>query len=374
MKLKLFAFTLTVGLTVNTFAQSIPMPDHVVIVMMENYAYDDIIGNTANAPHINALASDPSTALFTNSVALTHPSQPNYLMLYSGSNQGVTNDYISSNTPFSTCNLGASIIAAGKTFAGYSETMPSTGYLGTTSGNYARKHNPWSNWQGTGTNQVPSSVNKMYTTFPSASTYSTLPTVSYVIPDLSDDMHNPTTNSVTAISNGDTWFYNNLNSYVQWAKTNNSLLILTWDEDDNTAGTNQIVTMFVGQMVQGGQYAESVNHYRVLRTLEDMFGITTYCGASSSSTPITDCWKSTTTDIKKLDNNKKITLYPNPANNNLTIQSANDLGTISVYNTIGEVVLELKSQNKQEQIDLSGLSSGVYFIKTSLGMQKFIKE
>jgi hypothetical protein len=72
------------------FAQ-VPTPAHVVIVIEENHDYTQIIGSAA-APFINALAADSAAALFTQSYALTHPSQPNYIMLFSGSNQGVIDD------------------------------------------------------------------------------------------------------------------------------------------------------------------------------------------------------------------------------------------------------------------------------------------
>src|SRR5579872_6787143 len=143
---------ITLLLSLGLRAQTVPTPDHVVILMMENYGYPDIIGNS-NAPYINSLATDPNAALFTQSYALSHPSQPNYVMLYSGNNQGITNDNTPSGTPFTTCNLGASLIANGKTFTAFSEGLPSVGSLASTSGSNARKHCPWTNWQGTGTNQ-----------------------------------------------------------------------------------------------------------------------------------------------------------------------------------------------------------------------------
>ena len=50
--------------------------------------------------------------------------------------------------------------------------------------------------------------------------------------------------------------------YIQWAITHNSLLILTWDEDDGSA-TSHIATIFVGAHVKAGHYSESMNHYSV---------------------------------------------------------------------------------------------------------------
>jgi hypothetical protein len=95
-------------------------------------------------------------------------------------------------------------------------------------------------------------------------------------------MHNGT------IQAGDSWLKSHLNGYVNWAQKNNSLLILTWDEDDMTQN-NQIATIFVGQMVNSGQYNELINHYNVLRTIEDMYGLP-YLGKTSTANPITDIW------------------------------------------------------------------------------------
>jgi phospholipase C len=249
----------------------VPQPAHVVVVVMENHSYNEIIGSSS-APYINSLAN--GGAKFTQSFAVTHPSEPNYLALFSGSTQGLTND--SCPHTYSSGNLGQQLISAGRTFIGYSESMPSDGYTGCTSGMYARKHNPWVNFT-----NVPSSSNLRFSRFPT--NYGTLPSVSFVIPNLCNDMHD------CSISTGDTWLKNNINSYAQWAKANNSLLILTFDEDDGSQG-NQIATVFYGQHVKVGSYPEHITHYNVLRTVEDAFGLP--CVANScSATPITDIWQ-----------------------------------------------------------------------------------
>src|SRR5579863_9612155 len=93
-------------------------PDHIVIVMEENHSFADIIGSSS-APFINSLAQQG--ALFTQSFAVEHPSQPNYLDLFSGSNQGVTDD--SCPHTFATENLATELTAAGQTFTGFSEDL-----------------------------------------------------------------------------------------------------------------------------------------------------------------------------------------------------------------------------------------------------------
>lgn len=260
----------------NTHAQTaLPTPSHVVLVIEENHSYNEIIGSS-QTPYINSLAN--AGALFTNSFAVTHPSEPNYLALFSGSTQGITDD--SCPHTFAAPDLGGELLQAGLSFGGYSEDLPSIGSTVCTSGNYARKHNPWVNFP-----DVPSSDNLPFTSFPT--NFSTLPTVSIVVPNLQDDMHDGT------IQQGDTWLQQHIDPYVQWAKSNNSLLMVTWDEDDGTQN-NQIPTLFVGPMVKTGQYSEQINHSNVLRTLEDMYGLPA-ANNSASVSSITDCWQSTST-------------------------------------------------------------------------------
>ncbi|MFP5042946.1 alkaline phosphatase family protein [Parasediminibacterium sp. JCM 36343] len=262
----------------HTLAQK--KPDHVIIVILENHSYNEI-HDSAAAPYINSLFNDAYGAVLTKSYALTHPSQPNYIMLFSGNNQGVINDNLPTGRPFTTANLGASLLQNGYTFTGYSETMPSEGFNGATSGAYARKHNPWSNWQGAAINGIPSTLNQPLTAFPA--NFSTLPTLSFVIPNLNNDMHDGT------VATSDTWIKNNLDSYIQWCKKNNSLFILTFDEDDKSQ-SNQIVTLFVGQDVKGGLYPQPITHYNLLRTIEDLYGLP-YAGASKDSSSIKNIWR-----------------------------------------------------------------------------------
>lgn len=81
MKTNFILLLATIALLINfkIAAAQIPVPDHIVIVVMENHKGSDIIGSV-NAPFINSLAS--GGALFTQSYGVTHPSQPNYLHLF----------------------------------------------------------------------------------------------------------------------------------------------------------------------------------------------------------------------------------------------------------------------------------------------------
>jgi phosphatidylinositol-3-phosphatase len=262
----------TAGPGIRPVAAAVPQFDHIVLVMFENKKYSSINGSSS-APYFNSLAA--RGAKFSQSFAITHPSQPNYVALFSGSTQGVTDDSCPINLGSKT-NLASQLIGAGKTFTGYSEAMPSDGYTGCSSGTYRRKHNSWVDFS-----NVPASSNVRYSGFPSD--FTQLPTVAFVTPDMCNDMHD------CAIGTGDTWLKNHLDGYAQWAKRHNSLLIVTFDEDSGTS-VNQIFTVFVGAHVKAGTYSESINHYTVLRTIEASYGLPGINNAASKS-PILDVWQ-----------------------------------------------------------------------------------
>ncbi len=261
-----------------TTAESTSLPPrfaHVVMVIMENHSEGQIVGN-AVATYINSLIADGGVA-FSDAHGVTHPSEPNYIALFSGSTQGVTDDSCPQN--FSGVdNLGSQLIAAGLSFVGYSENMPSAGFTGCDEGGsklYRRKHNPWVDFD-----NVPAASNQPFSAFPSD--FSTLPDVAIVVPNMCNDMHN------CSVATGDTWLYDNMDAYVQWAKTHDSLFILTWDEDDFTVD-NHIPLIFAGADLVPATFSETVNHYGILRMLEDMYGLAPL-GAAADAAPITDVW------------------------------------------------------------------------------------
>ena len=290
---------MTFGLAGTAHAQV--QPDHTVVLIMENHSLNEIYGN-ASAPYINSLLNNPQTAFLNQSYALTHPSQPNYLMLFSGSAQGVINDNVPTGIPFTVPNLGALLLQNGFGFTAYSEGLPSVGYTGATNTttHYARKHAPWVNWQAAATNGIPAADHVPFTSFPTD--FNTLPTLSFVIPNLVNDMHDGGT--VASVAPGDLWVQNNLNAYIQWCKTHNSIFILTFDEDDNTV-INKIFSSVTGQWIRGGTYTQPITHYNVLRSLEDLYRLQP-AGASIDSSVIRDIWLKT-----DICNNGSLTIVSN---------------------------------------------------------------
>ena len=337
-------------------AQSIlPMPDHIVVLILENHNFNQIIGSSA-APYINSLTNDIATALFTGSYGITHPSQPNYLALYSGSTQGITGDAIPASNPFTTVNLGSQLINSGKTFVTYSEDLPVAGFNGEISGYYARKHNPVTNWVGNGINQVSQGTNQPFTAFPAD--FNLLPTVSFVVPNLQNDMHNGIDPS--RITTGDAWISNHLNNYIQWAKSHNSLFILTFDEDNNTA-SNQISTILTGQMIIPGTYSIKINHYSILHTIEKMYGLPNI-GDSITYPPIDLNWK---TSIPTYNLSEEI-MYPIPAKDFFYIIQSDVKDAVAEIRTLkGELIQEQPLVSIKTYVNIQNLKSGIYLVKIS---------
>lgn len=253
-------------------AAAIPQSAHVVIVVEENRSEGNIIGNKS-APFISALAANGAN--MAESFAETHPSEPNYLALFAGSTFGVTKDLCpvnGGNLP----NLASELLSAGYTFIGYAEDLPAVGSPVCSAGKYARKHVPWANFT-----NVPPANSVPFSAFPMGN-YANLPTVSFVIPNNNDNMHDG------SIAQGDAWLSRQLSGYANWAVANNSLLVVTWDEDDDSA-RNQIPTVVYGAHVQPGTYNDQINHYNVLSTLEQMYGLPK-TGNAVNAAPIADIW------------------------------------------------------------------------------------
>ena len=249
---------------------SVPSFSHIVVVVEENKNYNEIIGYTAQAPFINSLAA--GGALLSNFAALTHPSQPNYYALYAGSTFGTTDDN-SHSEPDPT--LYTVLQGAGLTFTGYVDESGSDA-----------NHQPWLSFPEGYSVQTDFGPGQPQISFPAlfpSGNYSSLPSVSFVIPGVDNDMHNGT------IQAGDAWLQANLSGYAQWATTHNSLLVVVWDENDDESGTtpaepsNQVPAILYGAKVVAGTYNTAYNDYNLLSTVLGAFNLTGPNNAATAS-------------------------------------------------------------------------------------------
>ncbi len=248
-----------------------PLPafKHVYIIVMENQFYTSIVGNTTAAPYINNTLI-PTYALATNYQALFHPSQPNYMALFSGSNQGVVDDNLYN---VNAANLADQIEAAGKTWHFYAEDFPGNCNLTLAVGEYARRHVPALNFLNITTNPTRCANITDLTSFdPAAANYE------FITPNLIDDMHD---GGAQAISNGDTWL-------STWVSTNilnsaawldGGVLFIVWDEDASPSpsvpGGGQVPLIIAAPNLirPGYQSGVSYNHYSLLWTIQKSLGL-----------------------------------------------------------------------------------------------------
>ncbi len=255
-------------------------PSHIAVIVMENEEYADIIGSHS-APYITSLAH--RYALATGMYAITHPSLPNYLALTGGSTFGISSDCTG-------CHVGATslvdqLTAAHLSWRAYMEDLPGACFTGASSGDYAKKHDPFAYYtRVTGdparcANIVPLSQ------LAADERSGTLPRFLWITPNLCHDMHD------CSVSTGDR-FLAGLVPALLSALGPRGLLFLTWDEGSSDDGCcrlasgGHIVTIVAGAGARpGGRLASPTDHYSVLQTIEDLLGLKRLRGAACVCTP-----------------------------------------------------------------------------------------
>lgn len=267
-----------------------PHHDRVVVVVMENKSYDEV----RTLPYTASLLAQGAT--LTNSFAVTHPSQPNYFALWGG-NTLVTNDNCpASGSPYFIENLGQMCETHALTWRAYSENLAVAGstacsYDGSVStGLYTRKHDPWTYYQ-----NVNHANERPYSDLAADIAGGTLPNLVFIIPNNCHNTHNSTT-AGCGLADGDAWLAANLPAVIA-ALGPNGLLVLTWDEDDSSAG-NHVLTVLVGPLViPGAQSAQVVNHYTIVRMICEALGFPTFQRATAEAS-IVNVWKSVTPALR----------------------------------------------------------------------------
>ena len=207
---------------------SLPNFEHIVLIMLENRDYPNVIGS-GQMPLLNTLAT--SNILLSNYFAVAHPSLPNYLALMSGGTQAVTSD--SPNYFVNQPNLADEIEASGRTWKSYLEGLPSPCFMGD-SGKYAQKHNPLLYFDSVRLNTARCDRSIVpLTSLDVDLAKKQLPNFSFIMPDLCNSGHD------CSAGVADKWV-NDMISKLQASPAlgNNSLIIIAFDEagDKSTLG------------------------------------------------------------------------------------------------------------------------------------------
>lgn len=238
--------------------------DHVFVVVLENVGYEAIV-DSPNAPYINNTLR-PLGTLFSQSYGVAQDSLPNYIALFSGSKQGVTNNncldhQYAPNGPFTAPNLYTRLTRAGFACVGYIETLPYAGFSGCKYQAYYQKHNPFAYFS-----NVPGSAWVPYTK------RSTWPNCAWIIPNVQHDMHNGV-DQADKVRRGDTWLSQHMPDIIAYCKANNGLLIITMDEGRKIY-KNHIFTLLIGKgEPQGAVDATHVDQYSMCNRITANFGV-----------------------------------------------------------------------------------------------------
>jgi phospholipase C len=278
--------------------EAVPAFSHLFVVVMENEERPSVLA----VPTIAALAKRYASA--DAWYAVSHPSLPNYLAMVSGSTWGVTSDC-------TTCDqtgpdLGAQLSAAGITWGAYMENMPGPCFTGPQSpdGLYAEKHDPFVYFAGVrdvaGVCAHVQPLTSLTPLLSSTAAARDVPRFVWVTPNLCDDGHN-----CSAATSG-TWlagFVATVTASPAW--TDGGALVVTWDEgatDDgidpatgtlsSTGGGGNVLTLVIAPHVPAGLVVHTrFDHYSLLRTIEDAFGLPLLGAAADGSTaPMSAFW------------------------------------------------------------------------------------
>jgi hypothetical protein len=255
---------------------SVPEFGHVVLVVEENHSYSEVVGNSA-MPYLNSLASQYGLA--TQYFANTHPSIGDYFMLTTG--QLVTRDDGFTDT-VGVDNIVRQLIAAGKTWKSYAESIPSTGYTGNDSYPYSKRHNPFAYFIDVVNSSTQSNNLVSLSQFHSDLSNGQLPNFSFLVPNLLDDAHDG------SLQLADAWLQSNIAPLISSpAFQKDGLLIITFDEaeiNDSTHGGGRIAAFIISPKARQGYRSTALyQHQSTLRLILRGLGIQTYPAAASTA-------------------------------------------------------------------------------------------
>ncbi len=243
-----------------------PPPRHVFLIVMENHSARQAL----EGPFVTSLAAKYGVA--NNYHAVAHPSVPNYLALTSGSTWGIDDDSFH-NLPRR--DLGTELTTAGVSWRAYMEGLTSAGCLDSPVP-YDPGHNPFVFYGAKcPANVVPFSAL-------SIDLAGNAPRFTWITPDRCHDTHD------CGASVGDEWLRQHVAQITaSSAWKSGGVLFITWDEDDNTGGDNQVLALVIQPGVAHRASSRQYTHYSLLATIEDLLGVKRL-GSSAQATPMTD--------------------------------------------------------------------------------------
>jgi hypothetical protein len=252
---------------------------HIVVLVMENKEDSDVLGS-AGSPYIKSLARRYARPV--NSYGISHPSLPNYLALTSGSTQGITSDC--TDCRVRARNLVDQLEARKLSWKAYVEDLPRPCFDGASAagGLYAKKHNPFMYYADVAGDPARCRNIVPLTRLSGDLRRGRLPAFSLITPNMCHDTHD------CGLDAGDRFVKGLVPSLLRGLGPH-GFLVLTYDEGSSNAGCcgvasgGRIATVVAGPDVRSGfNDPTPVDHYGVLRTIEDALGLEPLGGAADA--------------------------------------------------------------------------------------------
>ena len=243
-------------------------------------------------PYLNSLAT--AHGLATNYYADTHPSIGNYFMLTTG--QIITNDD-SSTTTVNDDNLVRELMAAGKSWKSYAESLPSVGYAGGDVYPYFEHHNPLSYFSDVRNSSSQLENLVPFSQFATDLANNQLPNFGFIAPNAEHDAHDcpngaPTCSDSLKLSTADSWLQTNIAPLLANATfQKDGLLVIVFDEslDSDTAhGGGQVAMIVISPKAKSSFQSNTFyQHESTLRMIVEATGAATLPGASATAPDMT---------------------------------------------------------------------------------------
>jgi hypothetical protein len=222
-----------------------------------------------------------------------HPSEPNYIWMEAGTNFGIRNDGLpSANHQSSTNHFVRQLADAGISWMSYQEDISGTTCPLTNAGLYSPKHNPMVFFNDVTNNNNPSSAYciahvRPYTELQTALDQNTVARYNFITPNLCHDMHDCGTAA------GDMWLATELPKIMaSQAYKAGGAIFLTWDEGED--GSDGPIGMVVASpFAKGAGYQNTIHytHSSLLRTLQEIYGLSPFLGDAANATDLKDLFK-----------------------------------------------------------------------------------
>lgn len=247
--------------------------DHVVIVVLENQGTKEALADS----NIASLAK--GGAWFSDYHGLAHPSLPNYLALVAGSTFGVEHDHLAA--PLKSVMIVDRLEEKGLTWKAYAEDYPGKCFLHSEAGEgrltprskptalYAKKHVPLLAFESVQNDPARCARVVNAREFMRDARSGHLPNYAFYSPNVFNDGHD------TSLATASEWLKGFVESFRgTLGMHQRTLLVVTWDEGgEQDSRHNQVLTIFLGDVVNPGRYDAKLTHYSLLRTIEDNFGL-----------------------------------------------------------------------------------------------------